>query len=195
MKLWVLGLILALIPVLNFIIQYFLSKKEKTLKPFKENLICYYLDFIFIPFNFILAYTLVFPLQKLWLFALIAVLINIFFHYAFWVRYEKESQRSYLFKARSKKITLSDAIHAKKMTSAGIMHFIFSTIQTFFILEFFFFSLTNIWMYFNLFILMLFFIGVFIFSSKMHKKILPESILTLVVGILALIAKLTLSFS
>ncbi|GAI86217.1 unnamed protein product, partial [marine sediment metagenome] len=82
----------------------------------------------------------------------------------------------------------------KKMTSPGITHFIFSTIQTFLVLEFFFFSLTNLWMYFNLFILMLFFIGVVIFSSKMHKKILPEAVLISVIGILALIIKMILSF-
>ena len=183
MKLWVLGFILALIPVLNFIIQYFLSKKEKVLRSFNKNLICHSLDFIFIPFNFLLAYTLTFPLQEFWLFVLIAFLLNILAHCAYWLRYKRSFRRSYMFTKKP-----------KKMTFAGIIHFIFSTIQTFFILEFFFFSLTNMWMYFNLFILMLFFIGVFIFSSKMHKKILPEAIWTLAVGIGALIIKIVLSF-
>ena len=181
MKLWVLGLILALLPVLNFIIQYFFAKKEKVLRPFNKNLICHSLDFIFIPFNFLLAYTLVFPLQKFWLFAIIAFLLNILAHCAYWLRYKRSFRRSYMFTKKP-----------KKMTSSGIIHFIFSTIQTFLVLEFFFFSLTNLYMYFNLFILMLFFIGIIIFSSKMHKKILPEAVLISVVGILALIVKVVL---
>lgn len=50
------SIILALIPVINFSLQYYFSKKAKVLNQYKNHFTTYWGDFIFIPINFVFLY-------------------------------------------------------------------------------------------------------------------------------------------
>jgi len=49
----VLSIIFGALPIISFVLQYYFSKKSKTLNKFKKHFTCYYLDLLFIPFGFI----------------------------------------------------------------------------------------------------------------------------------------------
>lgn len=157
------GLLLAAIPILAFIFQYHFSKKDKRLKYFKNNFIIYYLDFIFVPLGFIFAYTLQFPLSFFMFFIALSVILNILLHTLFWFGKKKGIEKGYMF------------TKTMRLNTAGKIHFLFSTIETFFILEFLFFSIENIWTRAGFILLVIFFLGAIMDATRRGwLKIFPH---------------------
>jgi len=173
------GLILASLPIINWIIEYSFSLKDKRLNLFKKHLTCYYFDFIFVFFNFLWVY--VFNLNLLQTFFLSAIsLIAGIFLYIHWSNVSiKEKKESFMFDLKTKKVT-----------GAGIAHFVYQTIQLFLVLGFLISSVKSSIAYIECVIFGLFLIAMIPSSKKIHGKVLFSDLVFSIMGIIVLIIKM-----
>ena len=174
MKILFISLLLGVIPLINWSLEYIFSKKNKKLKQFKSHLIARYADILFVLFNFLLLYSIIFNMNKFLFFLPFLFIFNLFMH-SFWSKYH--SKLSHHFMSNSGKIK-----------SAGIVHFIFSIIQTAFILLFLFSKPISSFYYIGLLLLILFGLLSFVFSRKMHGKfIFSDAIILLGLVLISLV--------
>jgi hypothetical protein len=124
-SLWTAGVILGLVPIASFLLQYMLSVWSGTDMYLFRNYTVAYLDWIFIPFNFVVVWTIDWRRGgSLLLIVLVAIIANVFAH-ATWQYYGIDGGHMI---ARGTQTVLP----------AGWAHLGFSTIETTLILAFVF---------------------------------------------------------
>ena len=77
MNLLIFAFVLAFLPVINWIAEYFFPKKDRQLHHFKNHFTCYYLDLLLIIFNFFAAFAMSFNLALLPYIVFAVVLISL----------------------------------------------------------------------------------------------------------------------
>jgi hypothetical protein len=167
-------IILGLIPVINFWLQYYFTKQEKIVSIFKKHWICYRLDWIFIPINtlFIFLITTV-SRETILLLGIGSLIINYVVHY---------------FRSIDNHIENSHIIHPQ-ITKAGRVHMIFSSIE-FLIIALILVSPSQWGIIYSELWLLTVFIGWLIYGGyRIHKKLYRSDVMTIIVLWAAIIAK------
>lgn len=177
------GLLLALIPIINFFFKYYFSKRNKELPLFKKHLTTYYFDWIFLPFNFFLVYTLNLELKNILIIIFLSI-ISFIFLLLYWIKTHKKERRPvYLFDIKSERIK-----------PAGFIELLFFITQCTLIFSFIFSTLNNSFVYLQL-IFLLFFLLTSIFSSiKIHGKLDKVDGLIALLGLILIIIKFIFNF-
>jgi hypothetical protein len=179
MKEVVISIILALIPLISFYFQYYFSKKHNFHHIFKKNPACFYFDWLFILFNFFLIYTIDFNFQKLFILFFVSLVGNLFFHIEWAKIHIKEKKEAHMFDIKNKKIT-----------KAGIVHFLFSFIETILIGLFILSFSKSIFVYLELSILFFFLIGLLYSSKKVYGRVIPIELALVLVSFAMFLYKL-----
>jgi len=109
--------LLALLPVVNFLILYLVSKSKNTLHHLKNLYALTILDWIFVPFNYLIVHSVSFSWKLFLICTLIVIIPLIILHYK-WHKLSK--------KPNKKKYLTTD----KGLTAEGWIHFVFMAIQT-----------------------------------------------------------------
>ena len=172
------GILLIILPILNFIIQYYYTRTTKTLDLFKNHWIAYWGDFIFIPINILFfAMNTVSSLTIGWLFLASIVFNSIIHRWRWWAN--KKWIISHMFYSTS-----------SKLNPAWITHFIYSVIETTVLMAI-------IFSHYNANTFPLLFGSIIVFSAvllvgsyHLHKKIVIRDVLVFVALSLALIIKM-----
>jgi len=160
METLLIAVILALIPVLSWFIQYHLAKIDGKLKLFEKHLSVYYFDWVFVVFNLLWIYSVSFNYFII-VFSLIVSLIVTSLIHIFWKKLHiKEKKPVYMYDLKKRKIT-----------PAGVWHFLYHFIQLFLIIVFLLSDVSNIYSYLALFCLFLFFVGATFSSKSIHGKV------------------------
>jgi hypothetical protein len=151
------NLLLSLLPILSWCLQYYFSKKEKLLKIFKKHWTCYYGDWIFLPINFLFIFSIQLDYFIIY-FLIISLISNIIIH-KYWINQNKKYKTaSHLFKEGKLKIP-------------GYVHLIFSTIQMTIILSLLFLNPIFPYYFIQLFLLLFFGLIMLYGSYKTNSKI------------------------
>ncbi len=178
------ALILVILPILSFTLQYYFSKKAGTLKALRKHGMVFYSDWIFLIFNPLLFYAIPIPsLQNLILFSLFSILVNIWLHFNLWLNVHiKEKKKAHMY----------DLIN-KKLSNAGIVHFLFSVVQLTLMLIFLFSPITNSLYFYEAAILCLFFLSIIPSSLRIHDgKLLKSDLFGSIFGVFCILIKLLL---
>ncbi|MFH1503385.1 MAG: hypothetical protein ABIE36_01890 [Candidatus Diapherotrites archaeon] len=175
------GLILAILPIISWLLQFHLSRKKKELPLFKKHPPTYLLDWLFVPFNFFWIYTIIFNLNAFILLGVVSLLINYVSAKYYIKQHIKEKRPCHLFNIKN-----------SKSSAAGYVHAIFSVIQSFLILTFLFSGIMNVFVYINSIALFLFLLPILYSSKKIHGKISGPDRAIFVAGIIILILRLIL---
>ena len=77
-------LILVLIPIISFLLNYYFSIQSNTLQQFKGNYALYYLDWLFLPFNLLILYAFKLDKKKLMIFTISSFIIIGFLNAMYW---------------------------------------------------------------------------------------------------------------
>jgi hypothetical protein len=170
-------LLLTFLPILSYILQYYFSSKVGLLWALKNNGMVSYSDWLFIPFNFLWAFCVSIGLFPILALLGVSIILNVIMHY-YWA-------------------TLPEIEHFYNplngaLLPAGIVHLIFSIIQTALVISFLFFSKKFKQVYFSMFILTLFFLSFIPFSIMIHGYILLSDLITCVLGLFVLLIKFIL---
>ena len=174
-----LGVLLALIPVVNFCLAYYFSKKDYRLHLFKEHWSCYFFDWIFVPFNFFVAFSINIGSVTLSYALLVSVFVSFFIHW-FWINiHKREKIDFYMYDLK-----------ADRFTRAGIVHFIFFVIELALVSLFFIFSLNDVFSYLALFLIACFFLSTIPSSRHVHGKVKESDGVFLFLGLAILAGKL-----
>jgi hypothetical protein len=183
MKTFLIGLILSTLPIINFVLIYFWSKKNNVIDLFKKNRTCYYGDLFFIFFNFFLPYSIVINWKLIYVLLLISIILNIIMHFYYMKIHKKENNKVFLFNNKLNKIS-----------GGGFIHLIFSTIQTILIFIFILSEIkSNIFYVASVFLLGYFVFGI-PFSKKIHNgKVLLVDLMICGFGFCLIILKILLS--
>ncbi len=177
-----LGLILAAIVVINWFLQYYFSKKDGFLGRFKNHFALFYLDWLFVPFNFV--WPLVTNIQAnsliliLCIFFIANVLVNLF-----WLN-------KYIKKGKEKNHLYDES--KLRWTGSGWTHFVYSTIQSTLVFSSILFNELSVLTYLASIFLILFFLGGLISSKKIHGKVILSDLIYIIVGIILVILGLIL---
>ena len=175
------AIILGLLPLLSFILQHYFSKKEGRLREFKNHFQCYYLDWLFIPFGIIWIYIVNISFNTFLILLGISIILNSITHIYWKFAVIRNNESCHMFGKKIGKIGLS-----------GIVHFFFSTIISALFLGFLFFSVKSSLTYLAGIIIVLFFLGGFISSKKIHGKIILSDLILIVLGIFVVLIKFLL---
>lgn len=174
-----LGLVLALIPVFNFILKYYSSIKNKNLKLFRQHFITYRVDWIFVPFNFLWVYTFYTNYKFLWIFALLSLVIFGILG-LYWMKLHKNIQKPvYMFDIKTGKIYF-----------AGFVEILFFVFELALILSLIFSNVLNIFVLMEITLLLIFLLLVIPSSIKMHGRLIFGDALFIAIGLIILIIKL-----
>jgi len=168
------AILLVLIPVLSFTFQYYFSKRENLLKSFKRHFTCYYLDWIFVPFNFCIAFIL--NLNAILLYCFLISFIFTLVSHIFWLR---KNNNGHMFNSEKKRISF-----------AGVVHFIFMTFELGLILAFIFVGINNLFTYLCSFVLVIFFFMAIYGSKRIHGRVAIDDLLFLTIGIVVVVSRI-----
>ncbi len=167
-------IILGLIPVINFWLQYYFCKQEKILDVFKKHRTCYRLDWIFIPLNILFCFLIISVSRKIiLLIGVTSLIINYVIHH---------------LRSLDKNIENSHLVHTY-ITKAGRIHMVFSSIEVFIITLIFLSPSQWIVMYSELWLLVVFIIGLIYGAYRIHHKIYRSDIITVTLLWIAIITK------
>jgi hypothetical protein len=173
------AVVLGMLPVLSFILQYYFSKREKILNKFKNHFICYYLDWLLVPFGIIWPYVVHVSGGIIFLALGLSFILSIATH-AFWYFLgKKDGERSYIFDFEN-----------RKLTGAGIVHFFFSIIEYAAVGLFLLFSTKSLLSVISGIILIVFILGLIPGSKRIHGKITLSDALIVILGALIILIKL-----
>jgi len=165
MNLLILAIILASLPLINWLAEYYFSKKDKQLSLFKKHHTCFYYDLILIPFNFFAVFAINISSIYLMSITTLAILSAIVL-YPYWARvHKKENNPVFIFNNKT-----------QKTTKAGISHFIFQIIETVIVFSFLLSSLGNIFSYLASTILLGFILFLLVGSRKIHKRFILSDV-------------------
>lgn len=178
----IVALILALIPIVFWLMQYYFSKRDGKLNLFKKHFSCYYLDLIFIPFNFFVGLSIFsFNSSVLFFIFLFSLVVNYFIH-VFWFKlHVREQIELYMFDIKKKIIT-----------RAGWSHIFFFFLEFSLVISFLLFSSLNLFSISALSLLFLFFAFTNYASRKIHKKSELSDNFFMILGIIVILIKLYL---
>lgn len=174
-------IILALIQPLHAITEYYFSKKDKKLNLLKNNLTDFYGDWLFLIFNFLLIYAVVFSLKLFSLILLGSLLVNVIISYYWIYNHTKTKNEFYMYDIKKKKIQVS-----------GFIHLVFSTIQTTFIFLFLLSSPVSKLFYLELFVLFCFIFFIPAGSIRIHGRFDKGDKFVFILGLAAIMTKLFL---
>lgn len=178
----IIGLILAFIPILKFILIYYYSKKDKNLNLLKKHTVCFYDDWLFVIFNLFLAYTITLGVYSILMLFIIFVIVSYYIHH-YWIKlHTKEGIKFFMYD-----------IERKKWTRSGIVHFIYTPIQATLVFAFFFSMSSSIFAYINSIIMIIFFISLIPASKIMHRKFELSDIAIATLGIVIMLIKIIVS--
>jgi hypothetical protein len=175
---WI-GIILAILPILNFFLTHYFSSKQGKLKFFKKHLTGFYNDWLFVPFNFLFVFVIAFSLKWGIVLFFVSLIASLLTHKYYAKMITKENNGSHFYDVASKKWTYS-----------GYLHFIFSTIQTALILMFLIFSIKSYLTYIAGAILIVFLSCMLVASKKMHGKIPTFDLVEVIAGIALTLARM-----
>lgn len=174
---WLYGIILFLLPIINFIIQYAYTHKAKTLPIFKDHWTSYWCDFIFVPINLLFFFINTIPLIIIgWIF-LGSIVLNYIMHRLRWWA-NKQWVASHMFYFRS-----------SKLNPAWITHFIFSIIETTILTALIFSQHTTTTFFLVLGCVSAFSVLLLLGSYHIHKKIAIRDSLVIIALLFALIVR------
>jgi len=172
------GLILALIPVLSWSLQYYLAQKQGILKLFKGHPSVYYLDFIFILFNFSFVFCFVFN-KIIFFSSILGAIIGTIFIHLLWIKVHLNKKLPfYMFD-----------IKTRRFTYAGIWHFFYCIFELTLVFLFLLSSLSNLFAYICLFLIFIFFIGTIPSSKYIHGKVSMTDIPFFIIGLVIILIK------
>ncbi len=181
MNLLILAGILALAPILNFVLVYEFSKKYGTLKHFQNHLACYYLDWLFIPFNILWVFSVNILLGDFLSILVLSMLGSLAIHY-FWITKSLRSgQEGHILD-----------LEKETFSPAGIVHALFTGLVVSLFLSYLIFAFESILSYLAGLIMVAFFVGGFVSSKRIHGKIIFSDAIFLVLGILAILIRFLL---
>ena len=178
MNLLVLAGIFALAPILNFILVYEFSKKYGTLKQFQNHLSCYYLDWLFLPFNILWVFSVSILLEDFMYILLISMLGSLAIHYYWITNSIKSGQEGHLLD-----------LGRRTFSPAGVVHALFTGFVVSLFISYLIFAFEGILSYLVGIIMILFFMGGFVSSKRIHGKVILSDALLLVLGILAILIR------
>lgn len=167
-----------MLPVLSFLLTYCFSSKQGKLKFFRKHLTNYYSDWMLVLFNFLLVFSIAFSIKWCVILFCISVVLNLLMHKHYSKVIAEENKGSHFYD-----------IELKKWTYSGIVHFIFSTIQTTLILMFLMLSVNSYFTYIEGAILILFLLCMLFTSRKMNGKIPVFDLVEVIAGIVLTLAR------
>lgn len=180
MKNIIIALILALVPIVFWSMQYYFSGKDNKLKLFRKHISCYYLDWLFVPFNLFLGLSIIFVPNISLLYLVLFGLIVTYFIHVFWFRlHTRERIELYMFDIKKESIT-----------NAGWSHIFFFLLESLLVIYFLLFSRLNLFSILALFFLFLFFASINYASRKIHRKSELSDTLFMILGIIVILIKL-----
>lgn len=183
MKIFI-SIFFAIIPILAFFIQRHFSKKENNIQGFKLHWTVYYGDWIFIPFNIILVYSVIINNKTLLPIILISFILNILMH-IYWGRINKKVNGILYFYKKGE----------DNITKAGIIHLLFSTFQMSLILIFIFSMYQNIILFvIESILLIIFSVLLLIGSKKISGKIRIYDLIPSILLLLSICISLFINF-
>lgn len=168
------AILLGILPLIKFILVRYYSKKEKRLKIFKKNKTDYLYDWLFVPFNFLVALIANLQIKIISLFLLLCFIISLYFHKVYW---PKVHPASHFLKKKG------------KLSKSGFVHHIYSSIQATIILTFLFSNASGGLVITSSLILATFLILLSYNSKKLHGKILAGDLILSISGIAILLTK------
>ena len=178
MNLLLIGLILAIIPVINFSLKYFFSFRAGELGLFKKHFVTYYADWIFVLFNFLWIFSAKANFKALFLFFIVSIIVFITLN-LYWIKlHRKEKRPVYLFDIKSGKIK-----------PAGIIEFIFFIFEATLIAGFVFSNVSSIFVYIESAVLMFFLLLCIPSSIKIHGRVSTSDMLFVVLGSIVVVGK------
>jgi len=157
-KLRVITFILVLLPVLSFFSQRFFAVQSNQLELFSTHIMVNYADWLFIPFNLFVLFATALTRRNLLIFLGIGLVLNIGIHYYWGTLSEQGLIQSHLF-----------VNGVSEMTNGGIVHLLFSWIQTSLIGLFFFFTKNNKYVIYCLISLLFYVFTLFYGSYVFHN--------------------------
>ena len=176
----VIGLLLAMLPIISWIAHYNISKKEGNLDLFKRHPTIYYSDWTFVIFNLLWVYSAKILLGlHLSLFLILIVFSVIAMIVWRKIEGEENNKRNLIFE-----------FNKKIFTNTGWVHMAYFLIQGFLIIVFIFSNVKNIFVYLSLIPLLIYFLlGVWA-SKRIHSKFVLMDKIYVFVGLLAILGKL-----
>jgi len=175
----IIGLVLAAIVPINIFLQGYYSKIEKRTELFKKHFTCYWIDWIFVLFNFFWIYAVDFDLLYWAASLFVSLILNLIAHHYLANMEEANAAPSHLFNRGEKRIL-----------PAGFVHLVFSIIETAMLLIFIFSSLESFAAYIEICIIIAFFLLVPYGSKKIHGRVIPYDWIFFCCGIIVVIGKL-----
>ena len=176
------GGILALFPLISWLLQFYLSKSKKELHLFKKHLPTYFMDWVFVPFNLFWVYTITFNIEKFAILGLVSIIINYIGSKYYIKKHREEKRPVHLFN-----------IEDGKSSTAGHIHSVFSMVQMFLIFTFILDSTLDIFTYINIGLLFLFLLPALFASKKIHGRVSMPDLGLFLIGVLILVLKLVLT--
>jgi hypothetical protein len=176
----IISMLLALMPLASYYIQYFVAKKNKRLDAFRNFLPVKYMDWVFIPFNFLWLYvvniTLAFNIYLI-IFTLIGALILLLW----WAKEDPKNSKWEDYSFRK-----------EKFRAEGWVHGIYALFQGFLVVVFLFSQTGGMLALVEGFLLLIYFIIGIVGIHKLHKKFSVPDLFYIIVGIAVTLIKLFL---
>jgi hypothetical protein len=177
------AILLGIIPIISVQSQKYFSKKQKRLKEFHRNITVRFSDEIFVPFNFLIPFTIIPSFRFIIPILVFTILFSIFAHLLWRSKNNKKKITSHFFNSNSKKINTS-----------GIIHFFYTIFQLTLIILFLTSTIISNIYHLQSAILLIFFITMIIFSKKINGSTQASDVFAGILGILALITRYTILF-
>lgn len=176
-----LAFLLGLLFFPNFYFQFIFSKRANLLRLFERNWVCYYLDGIFVAFNFLLP----FSIKTNWPIVLLSLLVSLAGNFVIHRTWGDDNKRG-----GTKHHVFYES--SDRLNTAGLTHFIFSTVQTALIAIFIFSQPLLPFYYFGTAIIFVFSIFSVFGSYKLHHKLILVDLLVAIILFLAMVLKLAI---
>lgn len=173
------AILLTTLPIISFLLQYYFAARRKKLDLFNKFKPVKVLDWVFIPFNFLLVYVVSFNV-KLSILLLMAVLIIDGIFSQIWLKIHKKEKNEF---------SLYD-LKKGKMTAEGYVHKIYGNLQAVLVGLFIFSSIKNTFVYVELFLLTLYLLGGIYSSISIHGKWIKADKIFILAGLAIMIVKL-----
>lgn len=175
------AIILGILPAISFFLQYYSSKKYGKLKQFKRHFQCCCLDWLLVPFGIIWIYIINISLNMFLFLLGISLILNSITHIYWKYAIIRNKENCHMFDLKTNAANLS-----------ALVHFLFSTIEFALFLGFLFFAPNNLLTLLAGTLMILFLLGGFISSKKIHGKIILSDLILILLGILIVLGKLIL---
>ena len=173
------GILLALLPVINFCLAYHFSRQEGKLHKFRNHFTFYYADWLFVPFNFLFVFAV--RVDHYWalVLGLVSIVCSFIMNIIWFAHHRKTKNEGHMYNFKT-----------RRLTRAGLTHAIYLPIQLFLILYFVIFSINNIFSLINLVVLLPYFLSYPLTSKKMHGKFVFTDLVVFIFGLAVLLVKL-----